>query len=235
VSEGNHLPAPDVSEGMTGNISKRLSGPLLVVALLGAFVVIGGGIEGVRAVVASPAAVKPASTSTLSSHSGHGAKPEHGGKSVTVAEAAQPAAACARKWPVGSPQSSLNPVARPGLSNALVPAGSSSMTVCRYAGLNQKVEEGTLERSLVVTGRSLSAFVTYADLKTWQVMRPGSVFSCPMSEGLVDVLLFVYPSGSPVTVTVDIGGCPLASNGTHTVWAGPIGSRLTQWVGQDGI
>jgi hypothetical protein len=229
---GNQTVTPAVDEGMRAPISKRLRGPLLVVALLAALAAIGGGIEVARAQGAAPTTTKPSvarSVSTISKHSRTGSA-----KRTTTKVVDSTPARCPRNWSPGPSQQVLNKSARTGLSNILVPAGPTFMTVCRYSGLNQKVPEGSLERSLVVSGTTLSGFVTYADLKTWQVVRPGTAFGCPMSEGLVDALLFVYPSGPDVTVTVDIDGCPLATNGSRTVWAESIGSRLTAWVGRDG-
>ena len=144
------------------------------------------------------------------------------------------AAACPRQW-VHSSNSSLNPPpARPGLANTLVPPGPTFLTVCRYAGLNQAVTAGTLVQSHVLTGSQLPAFVTYIDQPTWQVIPKGAVYSCPASQGRVDLLQFVYPSGPGVKVSVDIDGCRFVSNGSRTVSGGAIGTRLTAWVGIDG-
>lgn len=109
------------------------------------------------------------------------------------------------------------------------------MTVCRYAGLNQKARFGTLEASRVVTGPALGAFVVYADQKGWQVLKNGVSFGCPMSQGSVDLLEVVYASGSPLNVSVAIDGCLLVSNGSRTVLAGGIGAHLTPWVGVDSL
>jgi hypothetical protein len=233
LEEGNQSVTPAVDEGMRAPISKRLRGPLLVVALLAAFAAIGGGIESARAQGSAPATTEPSparSVSTISKHSRTGPQ-----RRTTPKIVVSTPARCPTKLSSGLSHQVLNKTERVGLSKVLVPAGPSFMTICRYSGLNQKVPEGSLERSVVVSGTTLSGFVTYADLKTWQVVRPGTSFGCPMSEGLVDELLFVYPSGPEVTVNVDIDGCPLATNGPHTVWAESIGSRLTTWVGRDGI
>jgi hypothetical protein len=107
------------------------------------------------------------------------------------------------------------------------------MTVCRYAGLNQKARPGTLEASRVVKGSTLSAFVRYLDQKSWQVIQKGVAINCPMSQGSTDLLDFVYPAGPDVIVSLAILGCPFASNGYLTVWGGPIGARAGVWVGND--
>jgi hypothetical protein len=106
------------------------------------------------------------------------------------------------------------------------------MTVCRYAGLNQKATPGVLERSHVVAGRALARFVDFAD-RHWQVIPPNSVYFCPASQGSVDILRFVYSTGPQVAVSIDITGCEFASNGSETVWGSAVGRQLTQWVGVD--
>jgi hypothetical protein len=123
-------------------------------------------------------------------------------------------------------------VARSELSSVLVPKGPVYMTVCRYAGLNQTISAGVLERSRVVTGTALARFVDFAD-QHWEVIAPNSVYFCPLSRGSVDTLGFVYPSGPQVALSVDISGCEFASNGTETVAGSAIAQQLTQWVGVD--
>jgi hypothetical protein len=109
------------------------------------------------------------------------------------------------------------------------------MTVCRYAGLNQKVSDGTLEASRVVSGPALATFVRYVDQKNWQVIQKGVAINCPMSQGSVDLLELVYPSGPELRLSVDIAGCSLVSNGIFTVWGDQIGARVGTWVGTDPI
>ncbi len=142
---------------------------------------------------------------------------------------------CAGHWGFDTPITSLNRRApRPGIST-LVPSGPSYLTICRYAGLDQKVKAGTLERSRVVTGAALVAFVNYLDRPTWQRVEPAKAYFCPMSIGLVDLLQFVYQSGSPVVLSVDVDGCEFVSNGSLTVWGGSIVPRLNAWVGRDSL
>lgn len=129
--------------------------------------------------------------------------------------------------------SSLNPDPRARLSSELVPPEPVVMTVCRYAGLNQKARPGTLEASQVVKGSALSAFVGYIDQKILRVIRKGVAINCPMSQGSTDLLDFVYSAGPDVMVSLAILGCPLASNGYLTVWGGPIGAHVGAWVGTD--
>jgi hypothetical protein len=115
----------------------------------------------------------------------------------------------------------------------LAPEGPIYVTICRYAGLNQEVRPGQLERSDVLDGSQLDGFVRYLDTTKWETVPRNGAFNCPASEGSTDILIFRYPDLSQATVSVDIGGCPFASNGQMTVWGYAIGQRLAQWVGSD--
>lgn len=117
----------------------------------------------------------------------------------------------------------------------MVPTGPVDMTVCRYAGLNQKVKFGRLEASRVVNGAALATFVGYVDMTSWQTVKPGVTDFCPMSQGSEDLLEFVYRSGPSVVVSVAIGGCPFVSNGAMTISGGAIGARVGAWVGADAM
>ena len=141
-------------------------------------------------------------------------------------------ASCQPQW-AGS-AAPLNPRARPGLSTELVPTAPEVMTICRYAGLNQKVAFGALEASRTIGGKALTEFVGYLDSPGWHVVRKGAIF-CPFSQGSTDLLEFVYPSGPPVTVSVAISGCSFVSNGVRTVTGAAIGARLARWVGADSV
>ena len=145
-------------------------------------------------------------------------------------------ASCLPTWVSGTSQTPLNPNPRPGLAEVLVPASPVSpvyVTICRYAGLNQNVKEGDLERSQVLMGAQLSGLVTYLDNPSWQKVPANGVFACPMSIGSIDILQFAYSGGPNVTVSVDIDGCPFVSNGQRVVSSAGIGQRLADYVGSD--
>jgi hypothetical protein len=148
---------------------------------------------------------------------------------LTGSEHVKPATCPAHWRPLST---GVVPVSSAQARSVLVPPGPRWVTVCRYAGLNQRVPSGTLERSRVVTGTDLAQLVAVADKA--ETVPQGS-YNCPFSQGLVDVLYFVYPTGRTVTVTVDVDGCVWAGNGQHTVWAGGITPLLKQWVGQDSL
>jgi hypothetical protein len=188
---------------------------------------------GVIAVMVTACTNDPArQAEPTTSNGGHPTQALAGNPPTTPATYLRPVHCQAKLGSQGS-GSSLNPDPRARLSSELVPPEPVMMTVCRYAGLNQKVRPGTLEASRVVEGSALSAFVGYLDQKSWQVIQKGVAINCPMSQGSTDLLDFVYSAGPDVMVSLAILGCPLASNGYLTVWAGPIGARVGAWVGTD--
>ena len=117
------------------------------------------------------------------------------------------------------------------LSGPLVPPGPAYLTVCRYAGFNQKVSIGTLERTKVLSGPTLSSFVDLLDGTRWT--SPLGAYSCPIDFGELDLLHFVYGSGPQFTLSVDPRGCELVSNGSSVVIGARIASVVAAWVGTD--
>ncbi len=143
---------------------------------------------------------------------------------------------CEGSSSAGSSAVVLNPDAREGLATVLVPTRPVppvTVTICRYAGLNQSVRSGDLERSRVLRGSQLAALVGYIDEPSWESVSPTQSYNCPMSIGSIDILHFGYTTGPDVTLSVDIGGCPFVSNGFKTIWGGSIGQRLAVYVGSD--
>ena len=189
---------------------------------------------GLLAVLLAACATGPAGQAApTTSDTGHSAHTVSGGVTTTTAASAVHPAKCQSKWV--SSGSAPDPHPRSGSSTEIVPPTPGVMTVCRYAGFNQKVKFGTLEASRVVRGAALSAFVAYVDETNWQTVKPGVAINCPMSQGSQDLLEFEYPSGPSLIVSVAIGGCPLVSNGLRTVWGGAIGARIAAWVGSDAL
>lgn len=144
--------------------------------------------------------------------------------------------ACDLSWSTGTSHTPLNPSPRAGLAQVLVPTSPSApvyVTICRYAGLNQTVKPGTLERSRVLMGPQLASLVAYLDEPNWGRVPAGGSVNCPMSIGSLDILQFVYTSAPDVTLSVDVGGCSFVSNGQRTVWGGSIAQRLAEYVGSD--
>ena len=116
--------------------------------------------------------------------------------------------------------------ARAGLADELVPSGPDAAVACRYAATSTSAV-----RSAVVARKDVAALVAELDSSQWQVITQPATYSCPMWDGSTDVLLFAYPSGPEVQVTVDLGGCGFASNGVRTVGGYEISGYVARWVG----
>jgi hypothetical protein len=116
----------------------------------------------------------------------------------------------------------------PSVSGArapLVPAGATSLVLCRYRGLNPP----TLARRLLamhrVTGRAEVESIAAA-LNTLPVSR--GVFSCPMDDGSEIIATFVYAQRTSVAIRIGLRGCETVT-GTHPpvrTAAHPAGQRL---------
>ena len=123
--------------------------------------------------------------------------------------------------------------ARPGVSTELVPPGPVSAVICRYSGVN--ATGGTaLVRTVAVPGPLVGMWVSLLDSPRWTVVTSPSTYNCPEWDGALDLLVFSYASGPDVAVTVDLGGCRFASNGTRTVQGDAIATALTPVIGSAG-
>jgi hypothetical protein len=135
-----------------------------------------------------------------------------------------------------APSGSSNLDHRDGLDKVLVPTSPTApvyVTICRYAGMDQQVPPGELERSRVLNGQELSDLVEYIDNPDLQTVSLDSPISCPMATGGSDTLQFVYSSGPDVTLSIPTSGCQFVSNGERTVWPGSIGQKLAEYVGSN--
>jgi hypothetical protein len=121
--------------------------------------------------------------------------------------------------------------ARPGSTKALVPHGATSVLICRYQGLNPPARAWHLEHGRLVTTAGEVSRLS-AKLDAIPPTPPGAVYSCPMEDGTVILLVFQYSSGSTDPVTVTLTGCMFAGNGHVRVMAGPaIVSQLEALAG----
>jgi len=103
------------------------------------------------------------------------------------------------------------------------------MTACWYAGLNEKVAAGSLVRTRIASGAEPVSFVDFLDGPALKVVDPHGIYSCPVDRGGEDLLIFEYPSGPTVDISVPTSGCMFATNGKRTVWGSPITELLSRW------
>ncbi len=107
---------------------------------------------------------------------------------------------------------------RVGAGGVLVPAGATTLLVCRYTGMVEPPPDPTpapafaLEaQRLIVDGATVRSLA--AQLDAIKPAPSGVMFSCPAGFGRDLIAEFGYPSGATDSVTIDTGGCNELSNG----------------------
>jgi hypothetical protein len=93
-----------------------------------------------------------------------------------------------------------------------VPGSPNALLACRYHGLNQPQPAGSLAKFAHLSAAPLAAV-----LNTLPPIPKGAVFNCPIDFGETILLLFAYPDGTQLMVSIEMGGCGFASNGDRTV------------------
>ncbi len=103
----------------------------------------------------------------------------------------------------------------------LAPAGATTIELCRYSGLN------ATPRLTLVRSRLLRAPSLVRELlgEFNRLPSPGSgVFHCPQDDASQIVAALGYPSGREVTISVELTGCRLVTNGSVRRSAAAIGA-----------
>jgi hypothetical protein len=118
----------------------------------------------------------------------------------------------------------------PGPASIMVPASPNAARICRYNGLNSSQPENSLAKSGMVNPAELSGLV--GGLNAAGPM-PSRVISCPMDNASNDVVIFAYPNGHTVFVTVGLTGCNLVTNGVRKahLTSSPVLGELAAVVG----
>ncbi len=111
----------------------------------------------------------------------------------------------------------------------MVPATPEAARVCRYAGLNEAKPAGTLLKAGEVNSAELPGLIKGLNSA---VPWPGRM-SCPMDDNSSDLVIFGYPDGHTIDVTVGLKGCNMVSNGADTkhLTAKPVLGQLASVVG----
>jgi hypothetical protein len=102
---------------------------------------------------------------------------------------------------------------RAGVNSAVVPGKPGVLLGCRYA---LQPTPGSTDGSALVSADLLSPLPYAHALNDAKVSKAAP--SCPANGALI-ALIFRYPDGSRVLVTVQPDGCRLATNGPRTVVA----------------
>jgi hypothetical protein len=100
----------------------------------------------------------------------------------------------------------------------LAPPGATAIRLCRYGALPSLL----LQRSVLQTSLSLvSGLVRVFDRLPQP--PPGPV-ACPADNGSQIVALVAYPAGQRVTISVDLTGCAIVTNGSLSRSAAGVGT-----------
>ena len=140
---------------------------------------------------------------------------------VAVAQATLP------DCPAAPPEKGHYPAAP---ATTMVPATPNAARVCRYAGLNQTQPVGTLLKAGQVNSAEVAGLVSGLNSA---VTMPVGRMSCPMDDNSSDLVIFGYPDGHAVDVTVGLRGCHMVSNGTDNkhLTTEPVFGQLAAVVG----
>jgi hypothetical protein len=104
-----------------------------------------------------------------------------------------------------------------GATRELVPAGATSLLLCRYRGLNPYRKRFRLLGSGTVRAASKVAHLG-AQLNALKVGGSGPI-ACPADDGSLIVAYFRYRDGSRDVVRIGTTGCEVVSNGPVNRWA----------------
>ncbi|HEY5332652.1 MAG TPA: hypothetical protein VIJ21_03830 [Solirubrobacterales bacterium] len=133
------------------------------------------------------------------------------------ARAAEPfASGCPNEALEGGAAAKLN--RNPEARQAIVPAGATSMRICRYYGFGAGTQTpktqarvGKLQDQALVHGRDLLESLALA-LKELEAAPKGPI-SCPFDEGAQLYAVFSYRDAKPVILDVSLSGCEFVSGG----------------------
>jgi hypothetical protein len=104
----------------------------------------------------------------------------------------------------------------PAAKKAIVPAGATSLRLCRYYGFGAgrqtpktQARAGGLQDQRVIGGRDLLESVTL-EFKELNPAPTGTIH-CPSDEGAEMYAVFSYPNAKPVFIDVRLSGCRFVS------------------------
>jgi hypothetical protein len=128
------------------------------------------------------------------------------------------------------PPASLPHHQRAGVTTTMVPGHPQRLLGCRYNGLNQQEPARTLAASKRLPASEIASGFDDARF----VSPAGPAPACPADFGALIVLVFGYPDGTSLRVTVEADGCGDATNGARTVLTPPVlAGQLRGALGHD--
>lgn len=120
---------------------------------------------------------------------------------------------------------------QPGTAATFVPGHPSELLGCRYRGDNQPQPIGSM-----ATSARFPADAIAAELNAARPVPKVINLMCPIDFGEMILLIFGYPNGSQLTVSIARGGCAFASNGERRIFTPPATlTRLETVLGHDNL
>ena len=113
-----------------------------------------------------------------------------------------PSTVLATHLPVCADTLPSHPAAGP--AQPMVPGTPTAAVVCHYSDVQQRLAKSVQVNDIKALQQALNA----ADTKP-----PTRGTMCPLDHGGRDMVMFAYPSGDPVDVTIKTSGCATATNG----------------------
>jgi hypothetical protein len=132
------------------------------------------------------------------------------------------------KCPAHAP-TDLAPHQQPGTASTFVPGHPSELLGCRYHGDNQPQPVGSR-----ATSASFAPGAIAAELNAARPVPKVINFMCPVDFGETVLLIFGYPDGSRLTVSIATAGCEFATNGDRRIFTpAATVTRLETVLGHD--
>jgi len=160
--------------------------------------------------------------------------PQHAATNVTSTSALPSTTTLAAIPPLKCPAhvpSRIAPHQQVGTAATFVPNHPTELLGCRYHGGNQPQPVGSLATSATIAPDAIAA-----QLNAARPVPKVINFMCPIDFGETILLIFGYPNGSRLTVSIARAGCRFATNGDHRIFT-PAATltRLETALGHDNL
>jgi len=107
----------------------------------------------------------------------------------------------------------IAPHQQPGTATNFIPNHPTKLLGCRYLGDNQPEPAGSLATSATFAPDAIAA-----ELNAARPVPKVINFMCPIDFGETILLIFGYPNGSRLNVSIASAGCRFAANGDRSVF-----------------
>ena len=125
----------------------------------------------------------------------------------------------------------IAPHQQPGTASTFIPNHPTELLGCRYYGDSQPQPAGSLATSATFAPEAIAA-----ELNAARPVPKVINFMCPIDFGETIGLIFGFPDGSRLTVSIATAGCRFAANGDRSVFT-PAATltQLERVLGHDNL